>query len=817
MRRLFTAVMLGGIILGSSPLTFAEKEWTIMVYMAADNDLEEFAIRDMNEMEMVGSTSELDIVVQLDRIPGYDESNGNWTSTRRYHITQDAYPSMITSAFVELGELNMGDANTLYDFVAWAMYYYPANHYFLIIWNHGQGWLRLPPAGLNETTEPAPTPSNEAGQFLSPEGVVIDPSAFPPSPFASMGFKSSGIDQTNGGDQLYNYEVAIGLSTFPKLDIIGFDACFMGMIEVGYELRDCAQYMVASEELEPGDGWFYDDFLYSMAVFPSQTASQVCSTIVLSYYNNYLGRSGEMQTLSAVDLSKIQNVVTKTDNMVNTLAAGDSWPQVMAALPQAERFSHSDPYYDLYDILYDIADLLSVNLTDPIIVSASNSLKSALSDAVIINRTEAGHPYAHGLSIYFPQELYSFDLRYTQFSSFADSSDWCKFLGYYFGDGEYIADLPEPNDVFTQAGLPLDPAITTFSWISSIGDVDWWLINSGLSETVTITLNSPPDADLDMKLFGSDGTSLIDSATNRGNGVSDIIVYSTPGEGYYYLAVSGHNSFSTSPYQLQINETGHNSGWFRLSYDDDIPDGGYFSYTDGDVIGASFSLPQYPMTLDRVWINFSGIAGGGSGDGSFYLLLYDNYGYVVDPFTIGPLMPPDTGWAYLDLTEIEALIYTSLFVGVWYDGINTPVVAYDDHPSGRDYFWNAYTQNWEALDKSLFIRLDVSYPSPTGVFAESDDSAIPGGFAVAQNYPNPFNASTVIEYETHTAGPVTFDIYNILGQRVYEHRLETQAPGSHTFRWNGQDQTGAEVPSGIYFYRVSADGVTQSRKMVLLK
>jgi clostripain len=127
-------------------------EWTVMIYLDADNNLESAGINDINEMEMVGSSSDVNIVVQVDRIPysvlaanneGYldDSSNSNWTNTRRYYITQDFDPYQISSDLKsELGELNMGDPQTLVDFASWAVTEYPAEKYLLVIWNHGGGF-----------------------------------------------------------------------------------------------------------------------------------------------------------------------------------------------------------------------------------------------------------------------------------------------------------------------------------------------------------------------------------------------------------------------------------------------------------------------------------------------------------------------------------------------------------------------------------------------------------------------------------------------------------------------------------------------------
>ena len=64
------------------------KKWTFLINLDADNNLEEFGIKDVNELEVVGSTDEVNFVVQFDRIDGYDESNDDWTSTKRFYVTK---------------------------------------------------------------------------------------------------------------------------------------------------------------------------------------------------------------------------------------------------------------------------------------------------------------------------------------------------------------------------------------------------------------------------------------------------------------------------------------------------------------------------------------------------------------------------------------------------------------------------------------------------------------------------------------------------------------------------------------------------------
>jgi len=114
-------------------------EWTYLVYLDGDNNLEGAAIDDFMEMSAVGSTSAVNIVVQFDRIPGYDSSYGDWTDCKRFRVTYGMTP-MAENALIDLGECNMGDPNTLRDFVDWTMTEYPAENYALILWNHGSGW-----------------------------------------------------------------------------------------------------------------------------------------------------------------------------------------------------------------------------------------------------------------------------------------------------------------------------------------------------------------------------------------------------------------------------------------------------------------------------------------------------------------------------------------------------------------------------------------------------------------------------------------------------------------------------------------------------
>src|SRR4030066_904040 len=122
-----------------------------MLYQDADDQiLEQDIFVDLNEAERVGSTDRVSIVAQLDRYQGAYQGDGDWTSARRYLVTQDDNLNQINSQMVDdLGEVNMADGGSLVDFVTWAMQDYPADRYVLLLSDHGMGW----PGGWSD---PAP-------------------------------------------------------------------------------------------------------------------------------------------------------------------------------------------------------------------------------------------------------------------------------------------------------------------------------------------------------------------------------------------------------------------------------------------------------------------------------------------------------------------------------------------------------------------------------------------------------------------------------------------------------------------------------------
>ncbi|MFQ5651091.1 MAG: FlgD immunoglobulin-like domain containing protein [bacterium] len=119
-------------------------------------------------------------------------------------------------------------------------------------------------------------------------------------------------------------------------------------------------------------------------------------------------------------------------------------------------------------------------------------------------------------------------------------------------------------------------------------------------------------------------------------------------------------------------------------------------------------------------------------------------------------------------------------------------------------------------DAQGFALLDTLESSPTTGISDAP-AGVPAAFALSQNYPNPFNPETIISYQVREASQVRLTIFNLLGQSVRQLVSERVQSGQHQVVWDGMNDSGRPVPSGVYVYRLQTGEVTQSRKMILLK
>ena len=255
-------------------------EWTIIVYLDADNSLQAAGFGDLLEMEAVGSVGGVNVIVLMDTLDAIEETHWYFIGQGETHIDLAAGLNDCDCAKIAdgcPGELNMGDPATLTYCLDTAAAYAPAKNYMVDLWDHGGGWW----------------------------GVCYD---------------ESSILLSGSTDRLIMDEVQNGIEeSSVDLSIIGYDACFMGMVEIAYENRDLADYMVASITTVPGPGWDYTAWLNGIQA-TDKSALAISKVIVDTYVDFYsicsgVGLGGFPYTSMGVfDLSKVGDLVLGVKN-----------------------------------------------------------------------------------------------------------------------------------------------------------------------------------------------------------------------------------------------------------------------------------------------------------------------------------------------------------------------------------------------------------------------------------------------------------------------------------------------------------------------
>jgi Clostripain family len=390
-------------VASAAPPAAPRAAWTVMVFMNGDNNLEEFALRDFNEMAEIGSNADVNVVVQLDRIGLYTEFNDDqplWTDTKRFYVRHHSQP-VPAQQISSLGEANMGDPATLRDFIVWARSTYPADRYALVIWDHGRGYR-----GLEQPTTPNSLPFRSAN--AAPTRAISQ-------------------DDTDH-DELYNAEVTSALREAlqgERLDIVAFDACLMSMVETAYAMRGLAQFMVGSEDLEPATGWKYDDVLQRLQAHPKASTREIARAMVQSYRDTYRSASiyfNPTTTQSAIDLTQIDDLAKATSRFADLLSAAlparaqdilrarrdclSYAPGVDPGDPDRVVFPHID--------LGHFAARIAATIADPAIKQAAQIVIESLGRAVVeryAGTSRSGAYGSTGLAIYFPLDgqMYAHD------------------------------------------------------------------------------------------------------------------------------------------------------------------------------------------------------------------------------------------------------------------------------------------------------------------------------------------------------------------------------------------------------------------------
>lgn len=430
--------------------------WTVIHYSAGDNNLEDALERDVNEMEAGHNGSvNVNIVTQMDR----QARRGVW----RYEIRPNANRERINSRLVGHSnkEPDSGDWRTLASFGKWATVCYPAEQYMVVVSGHGGGWShRVEGREPNAEERALHAQAAEQGETLR----LIAP------------------DDTNHSRMYVNdLKKALAViqratkrdgdpSSLNRLVAYGSDACLMQTFEVGYELRNLVNYVIGSEETEPGNGWPYNTIVRELTARPSFFGSRhadLVSLIVDKYGLSYGVHGGggrqDGTTLAAVDTGAMQRAKNRLDDVASLLTEVADATLVGHIITAAEEsYTFGDGYTDIGQFLTKLrAKLIDAGLVpargrqwsgDARMRTLREKLDSFLEEelpSLVIRKTSGpDFPEASGISAFFPRDNCGYGLKPEIYahSEFALDSAWDELIAKVVD----LADEAAVNDPETQ-------------------------------------------------------------------------------------------------------------------------------------------------------------------------------------------------------------------------------------------------------------------------------------------------------------------------------------------------------------------------------
>jgi Clostripain family len=365
-----------------------EKEWLILVFISASNDLGAlgFAENDINEMEKGLSSDAISVVVESSILRS--DAGGVLTmpeNSQTLMIVPENTGKIVSPVIFDgkYGNYDMGDVNHLIRSATYNIKKYPAKKVMLVVWNHGGG----------------------------EGGIAYDDIS---------GNHMSGASLGDALKQINRY-------TGKKLDIFATDACLMQSAKVAYELSQYATIIVGSEETIPGYGYPYDTILSSLSGKPSMDAAGLGKVIVQKYQDSYNGLTGS--TLSALDTSYLPGFVHELNAWVNMIRADDAALTKIANSNIAKNtfsFATKDNK-DFCDFVDQVGTILPA---DSEIMKKGQELRDYVEYGVVISHkaTNGRKSYVGktcGLAIYLPERNYS--SKYNSFV-FARDTYWDDFL-----------------------------------------------------------------------------------------------------------------------------------------------------------------------------------------------------------------------------------------------------------------------------------------------------------------------------------------------------------------------------------------------------
>ena len=362
------------------------ESWTVLLYMAADNNLAEMGRLDINSLESVAQPANLNLIVQADFPEG----------AKRYKIQQDNSEQITSPVLANLGTINSGDPNTLNSFIKWGYNRYPAQRKMLIIWSHGDSWYK-----------------DNSGKWICPDDNAQD------------------LISVSGG------ELVLALSGIPHLDILLFDACSMQCIEVINEIHSFADYIIGSEDLVPQYGFPYEDIIPLFDGDFDELLAQIPELYVSSYLPGQgINPGGALWsvTCSVVKTELVPQFVQQIKNFAIS-------QRFLAPKYFTVRNSCYSMNTGLADI--DIRDFLEKAQT--VWTSGTQNLLSLWTSIVIsscfTNPEEVGN--IGTAAIWFPDSRFNFENGWRQYHKLNFSrSRWLSFVNSAIGNDTFPPETP---------------------------------------------------------------------------------------------------------------------------------------------------------------------------------------------------------------------------------------------------------------------------------------------------------------------------------------------------------------------------------------
>lgn len=447
--------------------TVARAAWTVLLYMAADGDLEDCQVDNVQAMLEVGSGRDVQVVMLLDRSakgehdrspaqleaepavaarqrpmigpgpapggrseepgaeaepPAYTSRSlrgaGSWSGAKLLHVQRGRLREL-----ADWGPVNSADPVILKRFLDTATRRFPAEHYALVLNDHGFGW----------------------------SGACHDES----------------YDNILTTLELQTV-LAQATRSIGPLDLLGFDACLMANVEVCQAVAPFARVIVASEELEPGEGWDYVSLFRQLQLRPSASGLDIGEMIARTFREYFAQHDDEVSaaiTLSVIRSDAVPAVAQAASDLAAALrdelaaeapgkpgtasegtshktarGADFAWSKVARARARTVEYGRLDSAEGAGHLdLVHLCDLLTKEFPQGPVAAACDRLRSAVEAAVVVNVHSAANPNSHGLTIFFPATremlLDDYDLAYETLE-FCRQGEWFDWLLDYLDSAE---------------------------------------------------------------------------------------------------------------------------------------------------------------------------------------------------------------------------------------------------------------------------------------------------------------------------------------------------------------------------------------------